>query len=83
MTKDLALKRRLLMVRSLVKETVKWARFGFKTRTEEEQLEVIAICEQCKPYYTKSILGPRCSECGCCLHIKKRWITANCPKEKW
>ena len=85
MAKNLPLKRRMIMLRSLISETVKYARSGFKTRSYEEQEKVIAICEQCTFYRKDSILGPRCSECGCCMTIKKRWITAHCAlgKDKW
>lgn len=82
--KNLSLKRRMVMLKSLMVETGKYLKAGCKTRLIEEQEKVIVICEQCEFYdRNHKLLGPRCSECGCCMTIKKRWITAHCPKNKW
>jgi len=76
-------KRRMFMMKNLALETARFVRSGFKTRTREEQERVISICEQCTLYKINTRLGPRCSECGCCMNVKKKWITAHCPKDKW
>jgi len=92
-----SLKRRAMMLISLASETARWARMGFKTRTAEEQEKVISICEKCEFYSDvrklpekvscrscfSHLLGPRCTKCGCCMKIKKMWITAHCPIDKW
>lgn len=83
MSKDHAAKRRMMLLKSLVIETAKFARSGFKTRTIEEQADVIAICEPCELYKVSPRWGPQCSKCGCCMNVKKKWITAHCPIGKW
>jgi len=82
MSKDLSFKRRMIMVGNLVKETAKYTRSGFKTRTKEEQEKVIAICMQCE-FYNQNRFTPRCKKCGCYMDIKKRWITSHCKISKW
>ena len=71
------------MIKGLLREAVRYAKSGFKTRTQEEMEEVIAICEQCDFYVLVTRFGPRCSRCGCHMNIKRWWITSYCPKEKW
>ncbi len=77
------------MSRSLISETIKYIKSGFKTRTRAEQEKLIRICigtkdtKRCDYYKVYVGLVPRCLECGCCLHIKKRWITAHCPIDRW
>jgi len=71
---------------SLAREASKWAREGFPLRTEQQQLEVIAICREC-PMRRERDDALACSICGCKLAdnayrdhgLKIKWATTHCP----
>ena len=74
----------LKMGASVAKESAKYIAAGRPKRSSQEQGRCKAICERpCDYYVAESKLGPRCSKCGCCINLKTRWATANCPLKKW
>lgn len=71
------------MAGSFVKDTGKYIASGFKTRTKEEQQKCIDICKKCEFFVPETKVGPRCTKCGCCMSLKKRWSTSHCKLGKW
>ena len=53
-----------------------------KNRSEKEIEKLKAICVKCDAYYEKG-LTPRCTYCGCCLNLKTKWQSEDCPIGKW
>ena len=56
---------------------------------EDVARERFAICVLCKSYDDKGKecivpgTGPCCKECGCCLQLKTRSMSSECPFGKW
>lgn len=80
----------LKMAGNFSKSALSHVRRGFKKRTKEEQEKIIRICEtsgqggkKCNFYIPDSLIGPRCTKCGCYMKLKKRWATAHCPIGHW
>jgi len=74
----------LKMGASVAKESAKYIAAGRPKRSSQEQGRCKAICERpCDYYVAESKLGPRCSQCGCCISLKTLWATAQCPMDKW
>jgi len=57
------------------------AKQGLELRSKDEQRQCFEICLKCE-YLSDKILK-RCSRCGCCLDLKTRLKTENCPEGKW
>ena len=55
---------------------------NMKNRNPEEIEKLKAICKPCDAYYTKGIT-PRCTYCGCCVNLKTKWASEDCPIGKW
>lgn len=79
-----------IMIKNFGKSAFNHARGGFKKRSKEEQEKIRQICEtsgpggkKCNFYIPDSLLGPRCTKCGCCMNLKKRWATSHCPIGLW
>ena len=57
-----------------------------KEHVEEVALERLAICRECEFYGNACLLPgtePCCSICGCCLELKTRSLSSDCPEHKW
>jgi len=60
-----------------------------KAHIEEAAAERMAICQDCEfiDREGKSCVVPKtepcCSDCGCCLELKTRALSAKCGKGKW
>ena len=64
------------MVRSFVKEAVKYAKEGAPHVTAKQYEQRITACFSC-PHYKKDV--GRCGLCGCLVEHKAKWATASCP----
>ena len=73
---------KIQQAKNFSKAAVKYAKSGFKNRTKEEIEAIKKICEPCDAYYTKGIT-PRCKHCGCCINLKVKWDSEDCPIGKW
>ncbi|HOK59568.1 MAG TPA: hypothetical protein PK432_01155 [Candidatus Dojkabacteria bacterium] len=57
-----------------------------KEHVEEIALERMSICKDCEHYGTECLMpgtAPCCAICGCCLELKTRSLSSNCPEHKW
>ena len=68
---------------NFAKATGKHIASGFKKRSKEEQEFIKRLCQKCIEFVSVTKLGPRCKKCGCCISLKARWATANCPIGEW
>ena len=84
-SQPVSLKSPPLMVRGInfASAMARWAMRGFKTRTQEEIDERLAICQGCEFYQNET-----CTKCGCACN-ESGWInkialaTESCPEKKW
>ncbi len=79
--KDLKFPSGMRQAKNLIKAVIKRAK-NMKNRSPEEIEKIKAICEPCDAYYEEG-LTPRCTYCGCCLDIKIKWQSEDCPIDKW
>tara|TARA_Y100000401_G_C8305513_1_gene216687 strand:- start:107 stop:364 length:258 start_codon:yes stop_codon:yes gene_type:complete len=63
-----------------VKETAKHLANGAQNVTKKEYLSRMDICNSCVHFIHKD---NTCGVCGCLMHIKAKWQTSQCPKDKW
>ncbi len=74
----------LAMAGNLTSYTAHWLANGGRTATEAQQIERLAICEDC-PLYRSS--DRSCADCGCYLPLKaagRELVSqSDCPKEHW
>lgn len=57
-----------------------------KDHVEEIANKRYEICKQCKHHGKECIVpgtGPCCALCGCCLELKTRSLSSDCPEGKW
>lgn len=57
-----------------------------KEHVEEAALERMTICKECDHYGTECLMpgtSPCCAICGCCLELKTRSLSSDCPEHKW
>ena len=66
--------------KNLVKETAKHLANGAQNVTKKEYLSRMDICNSCVHFIHKD---NTCGICGCLMHIKAKWQTSQCPKDKW
>ena len=67
------------MVRSFVKEAVKYAKEGAPHVTAKQYEERLDACFKCPHLKEKS---ERCGLCGCLIEHKAKWATASCPDKE-
>ena len=57
-----------------------------KDHVEEIAAERMEVCKTCEQYGNACLLPgtePCCTICGCCLELKTRALSSNCPEHKW
>ena len=64
------------MVRSFVKEAVKYAKEGAPHVTAPQYEQRLKACFSC-PHYKEDV--GRCGLCGCLVEHKAKWATSSCP----
>ena len=67
-------------VKSVLKETAKYAADGMKNVPPEEYIRRTSICNKCPKFVHEN---HSCGVCGCYMHVKARWSTSECPDKKW
>jgi len=67
------------MVRSFVKEAVKYAKEGAPHVTARQYEQRLTACMKC-PNYREDV--GRCGLCGCIVEHKAKWATATCPDKE-
>lgn len=72
------------MVKSLVADTAKWAKKGFKLASGEVITKRFEACRACAYWDSKAWGGSgKCTVCGCSTKAKLVLETSACPKGKW
>ena len=67
-------------VKNVIKETSTYLANGARNVPIEEYKRRADICNTCVHFvHSKST----CGVCGCLMHIKAKWQTSDCPKNKW
>ena len=68
--------------KNLIGETVKFAKSGFNTVSNEEYEERMSICRSC-PENEWDEKKSRCRKCGCFMLAKAKMAQATCPYGFW
>jgi hypothetical protein len=53
---------------------------GAQNVSKEEYIGRVDVCNTCVHFIHKDYT---CGVCGCLMHIKAKWKTSKCPKDKW
>jgi gamma-glutamyl:cysteine ligase YbdK (ATP-grasp superfamily) len=67
-------------VKSVIKETTTHLANGAQNVSKEEYIGRVDVCNTCVHFIHKDYT---CGVCGCLMHIKAKWKTSKCPKDKW
>jgi hypothetical protein len=72
------------MAKSLLADTARWAKKGFKIASPEAIIRRLGACKAC-PYWNPKAWGGsgKCRVCGCSTKAKLALETSTCPKGKW
>ena len=70
----------LQLAKNIIKDTTTHVANGSKCVQKEEYLRRAEICDSCVHFIKKS---NTCGVCGCWMHVKAKWETSTCPKDKW
>lgn len=72
------------MAKSLLTDTAKWAKKGFKLASGDVITRRFEQCQNCAYWDRKAWGGSgRCTVCGCSTKAKLVLETSACPKGKW
>ena len=71
-------------IKSLASASSDWAKSGFKTASQIQLENRLAICKGCE-FWDQSGFGGtgKCNKCGCSTQAKLRMATSKCPIDKW
>ena len=71
-------------VKSLLTDTAKWAKKGFKLASGDVITRRFQHCQNCAYWDRKAWGGSgKCTVCGCSTKAKLVLETSACPKGKW
>lgn len=72
------------MAKSLLTDTAKWAKKGFKLASGDVITARLQHCQNCEYWDEKAWGGSgKCTVCGCSTKHKLVRATSVCPKGKW
>ncbi len=77
---DIGYPSKVQMAKSFGKAVVKQTLAGNPKRSPQKIAEMMRICKKCPSYVAGD---ERCRKCGCKMPRKIKWLTTNCPLNKW